>query len=100
MIGFTVTIIKLSISMHSSRMPTARLLPVSISMHWGGCLLWGCLLLGGVCSHGVSAPRGGVFRSRRVGVSAEGEGCLSLPPVNRMTDRCKNITLPQLRCGR
>ena len=22
------------------------------------------------------------------------------PPVNRMTNRCKNITLPQLRCGR
>ena len=21
-------------------------------------------------------------------------------PVNRITDRCKNITLPQLRCGR
>ena len=22
------------------------------------------------------------------------------PPVNRITDMCKNITLPQLRCGR
>ena len=22
------------------------------------------------------------------------------PPVNRMTDACENITLPQLRCGR
>ena len=22
------------------------------------------------------------------------------PPLNRMTHRCKNITLPQLRCGR
>ena len=22
------------------------------------------------------------------------------PPVNRITDTCKNITLPQLRCGR
>ena len=21
------------------------------------------------------------------------------PPINRITDRCKNITLPQLRCG-
>ena len=31
-----------------------------------------------------------------------GEGCLSdpPPPVNRITDRCQNITLPQLRCGR
>ena len=24
----------------------------------------------------------------------------SPPPVNRITDACKNITLPQLRCGR
>ena len=23
-----------------------------------------------------------------------------LPPVNRITDACENITLPQLRCGR
>ena len=25
---------------------------------------------------------------------------IHFPPVNRMTDRCENITLPQLRCGR
>ena len=25
---------------------------------------------------------------------------LTPPPVNRMTDACENITLPQLRCGR
>ena len=43
----------------------------------GECLLPGGLLPGGVCS---------------------GE-CLP-PPMNRMTDRCKNITLPQLHCGR
>ena len=67
------------ISMHSSRMRTAHLLPVSPSMHCMG----GYLLL----------RRGGL------------EGCLwswgciqhdhPPPPVNRMTDRCKNITLPQ-----
>ena len=79
--------------MHSSRMRTARLLPVSPSMHcaggvstpggaapggicsqgsvwsWGGCLP---LVLGGVClwSQGVSAsgPRG---------VSASGQGGVS-----------------------
>ena len=34
----------------------------------------------------------------RRGVSAGGYG--RPPPVNRMTDRCKNITLPQLRCRR
>ena len=61
--------------MHSSRMRTTRLFPVSPSMHcsWGvsaprGCLLWGgvfapgwCLLPGGgvcscVCSGGVGIP--------------------------------------------
>ena len=41
-------------SMHTSRMRTACLLPVSPSMHCAG----GCLLLGGVCSWGVTAPWG------------------------------------------
>ena len=55
---------------------------------------WGNL--GSVCSGGWSAP-GDVY--------SEG-GCLLpggvryCPPVNRITDACKNITLPQLRCGR
>ena len=69
----------------------------------GGCLLWG------VCSRGVSTP-GGVCSQ---GVSALGgllggcllQGCVCSwgwypsmhwgrhPPMNRMTDRCKNITL-------
>ena len=52
--------------LHSSRMHTTRLLPISPSMHCsrgvpgsGGCLLWGCLLQGGclvwgVCSQGIS----------------------------------------------
>ena len=62
--------------MHSSRMHTAHLLPVSSNMHCaGGCLLpggvctgvctGGCLLQGGICSRGwgclllgVSVPRG------------------------------------------
>ena len=43
-------------SMHSGRMHTARLLPVSPSMHCAG----GCLLQAGICSQGVSAPGGGV----------------------------------------
>ena len=53
----------------------------------GGCT-WsgGCLFLGG-----VSAPRGCTWFQ---GVSAAG-GYQVLPPVNRMTNRCKNITLPQ-----
>ena len=48
----------------------------------GGCLPRGCLL-GGVCPGGVSAP---VHTG------------MHTPPVDRMTDMCKNITLPQLRC--
>ena len=57
----------------------------------------------------------GVYFQRGVGVCFRGMGgCLArggyvfqhactetdTPNVNRMTDRCKNITLPQLRCGR
>ena len=41
-------------SMHSSRMRTARLLPVSPSMHCTG----ECLLPGGVCSGGMATPGG------------------------------------------
>ena len=52
-------------------------------------------------------PGGAVCPGR---VSAPGRGCLLggsapmhagiHPPVERMTDVCENITLPQLRCGR
>ena len=51
----------------------------------GGCplgvsSLGGCLLLKGLSAFGVYAKH-------------------PLPPVNRITDRCKNITLLQLRCA-
>ena len=79
----------------------------------GGCLLpggvcsRGCLLLGvsapggsalGVCFQGVSAPGGGGLLQG--GVCSRGDGIpacteADTPPMNRMTDRCKNITLPQ-----
>ena len=52
-----------------------------------GCLLQGCvsdLGGGGVCCRGMSAPGG---------VSDPGGLPQTCPPVNRMTDRCKNITL-------
>ena len=59
------------------------------SMHWaggsaqgglpGGCLPGGCLP-GGVCPGRVSVWGGGRH-----------------PSVDRMTDRCKNVTLPQLK---
>ena len=98
--------------MHSSMMRTARLLPVSPHMHCSrGVYLWGGCLVGGVPAWGVYMPRG-VYLPRGVptqgvclpgGVPAwglylpRGRGYLSRysPPVNRMTDRCKNITLPQ-----
>ena len=54
----------------------------------------GCFLLGVLPSQGVSAPRGSASR----GVSAPGGGGIpacteaDTPSVNRMTDRCKNIT--------
>ena len=55
-------------SMHSSRMRTAHLLTISLMYPGGGCL-----------------PRGSVCPI----------ACWDTPPVNRMTDRCKNISLPQ-----
>ena len=87
-----------------------------MSASWG-CLIprGGCLLpSGGVCFLGLSASQGGVcFLGDQLpgvdGVSASRRGCLLLgavypsmhwgrhPPVDRMTDRCKNITFPQLR---
>ena len=72
--------------MHSSRMHTACLLPVSSSMHSsrgpGG--VGGLPDLGGVPGPG---PKG-VPGPRRVPAQV-------LPPVDRMTDRRKSITLPQ-----
>ena len=77
--------------MYSSRMRTARLFTVSQhalgggvypSMHWAGGCIPACTRQKGVCLGGVCPG-----------------WCDRHPPVNRMTDRCKNITLPQLRCG-
>ena len=55
-------------------------------------------LLGSVSAGGEGArpwgPGGGGF--------CPGGVCLpdTPPPVDRMTDACENLTLPQLRCGR
>ena len=71
----------------------------------GGVSALGGCLLGGVCSGGVSAlggsALGGLFWGGLLGggVCSRGGGVVSqhalrqTPPVNRMTDRCKNITL-------
>ena len=72
--------------------------------------------VGGLCTKGVSVqgrslslgPCPGGVSVRVVSVQGWGWGSLSegglpdrdpLHPVNRITDACENITLPQLRCG-
>ena len=70
--------------MHSSRMRT-----VCSGSHLTG----GCLVPGGVCSRGVPGPGevprpgGGLVQGSGIPACTEVD-----PPVNRMTDRCKNIT--------
>ena len=99
-------------NLHSSRMRTARALTVSHSMlaGGGGCLPRGVSAPGGVCSQGGLLP-GGVCSWGGVsawGVSAPGgsalggvcsRGGVRYPPVNRITDACKNITLPNFVAG-
>ena len=85
--------------MHSSRMRS-----VYCSGRQGVCIP-ACTGQGGGSGQGVSGqggclPGGGCL-PRGGGVCLL--GCLPhtpLLPVNRMTDVCENITLPQLRCGR
>ena len=65
-----------------------------VSALGGGCLVWG-----------VSGPRGvsGLGGCLLLGGKVASEHALRQthpPPVNRITDACKNITLAQLRCGR
>ena len=107
--------------MHSSRMRTARLLPyLPACTALGGCTYDGVYLprrctCEGVCTcQGVYLPGGIPARGMYLpgGVPASGVYLLGVylsggctcqggylprysPPVNRMTDRCKNITLPQ-----
>ena len=77
--------------MHSSRMRTVH---CSSRLPGVGCLSGGGIVCPGDVFRGClprgCLPRGCLPR----GVSARH------PPVDRMTDRCKNITLQQLRCGR
>ena len=97
--------------MHSSRMCTARLLPVSPSMH---CSQGGVpAQRGGVPAQGVYLPRGvyqpggapaqgdvpaqGGVPSR--GVPAQGGTCPGTPPCGQ-TDMCKNIIFANFVCGR
>ena len=58
---------------------------------WGD-VCQGCICPGGVCPGGCLV-RGRCLPIRSVCVCAWGGG-VHLSPMNRMTDRCKNITLP------
>ena len=59
----------------------------------GVCLPWGSLPKRGVCLGGL--PKGVSVQLMST------QGCLpDTPPRDRMTDKCKNITLSQLRSGR
>ena len=55
---------------------------------WGVGWSWGCMVPGGLhgCGRGVHGPGGVWYPIMHWG---------RLPPVNGMTNRCKNITLPQ-----
>ena len=72
--SITELILLINTRMHSSRMRTVRS---------------SGRLLGGVCPGGGVSAREGVHPSMHWGRHP--------PPVDRMTDRCKNITFPQLR---
>ena len=84
-------------------MRTARLLTISQDALPEGCICLGPVyLLGGVPAGQVYLPRGCTCWGVELlegwpagGVTAWGVPAQVLPPVNRMTDRCKNITLPQ-----
>ena len=80
--------------MHSSGMRTARLLIVSFGAYFRG---------GGASICNPSMFTSTIFTSLRIHplpysppLIALWDGCTP-PPVNRMTNKCKNITFPQLR---
>ena len=82
----STTLIKTNTTrMHSSRMRTGRSLTVCRSLLPGG----GVSAAGGVCSGGCLLP-GVASLLPGGGIPACTEAD---PPVNRMTNRCKNITL-------
>ena len=70
---------------HKTRMHSSRMRTVLCSGRQGTCLPEGCLP-GGVSARGVSAMEGCLPSA-----------CWDTPtPMNRMTDGCENITLPEL----
>ena len=105
--------------MHSSRMRTGRSLTYAgVCFPGGGVFALGgvsapgvYLLQGGVCSRGSALGGSALGVSAPRGMYAQGGVCLGdvesqhalrqtpPPPVDRITDACKNITLAQLRCS-
>ena len=88
--------------------PVGCILSAAVAMSIPACTgqgWWGvsqhALGRGGLSAQsGVSAqgcPPGGCLPRRRVYVSQHALKQTPPPPVNRITDRCKNITFPQLR---
>ena len=96
MIIWTLNVNKI-IRMHSSRMRTGRSLNVCCSLLPGGVSAQGgvCLVQGGVCLvRGVCLPGPGGGVCLVPGGSAWSRGgARRTPPVDRITDTCKNITL-------
>ena len=99
------SLVGVSTRIHSSRMRTSRLLPVFPSMHCSeGCTrsqgavpgLRGCTWSKGAVpsTRGVYLVLGGVSGPRGVYL-VRGCTCPGTPPVNRMTDRWKNMALPR-----
>ena len=95
--------------MHSSTMCT----DLSLTVCWrllpggpGGSRPGGVWFHGGVWSQGgsgpggVSAPGGCLLWGAVVSQHALRQTPSPDPPMDRITDACKNITLTQLRCGR
>ena len=54
-----------------------------------------CIPVGCVPPAAVAVPGGGLHQA-----PPPEQAPPPLPPLNRITDACENITLPQLRCGR
>ena len=68
----------------------AGLHPGGLHLDGGGVCMWVCMAglhPGGLHLEGVCIGGGGI-------------GQTPGPPVNRMTDRCKNITFANFVCGR
>ena len=77
-----------------------KYIPVGCVPSGGVSAPGGCLPAKAVSARGGVSAQVGMCLRRGVSVCAGGLSACQIPPMNRMTDMCKNITLPQLHCGR